>query len=517
MKLRHQIWGLGTAGVVVAVLIGGIGLLTNTGLGGELEAAIDANTALKHSQTADMMHDAIRGDALLATVGVHDRKAQLTAQADQGLKEHGQQMRDSLAQLKGSALPGASAELLQAAQPVLDKYLVAAGKIVSEAAAGQLPSAEASGQFQVAFEALEEKLGALSESIVQHAEAKNVEAQNSVKKASVVIVSLLLLAVACMAAFAVWMARGMEKSMAEVLQSAQCLAVGDLSVPIRPSGSEEVMQLQNALLGMRDGFTRIVRNVMANSESVASASSQIAQGNQDLSTRTEEQAGALQRAAATMTELGATVRSNAISAQQANELAQGAYAVAAQGGEVVGRVVATMQNIHDSSRKIGEIIGVIDSIAFQTNILALNAAVEAARAGEQGRGFAVVASEVRSLAQRSADAAKDIKALIVRSVVQVEEGTSLVDRAGTTMGQIENSIKGVSDIVANITAASAEQSAGVQQVGDAVGRMDQSTQQNAALVEQSAAAAESLKGQAQQLLQAVSVFKLAKEPAVAAL
>ena len=211
-----------------------------------------------------------------------------------------------------------------------------------------------------------------------------------------------------------------------------------------------------------------------------------------------------------MEQLGTTVRNNADSAKQANQLAQGASAVAAQGGEVVGKVVNTMQGISDSSRKIGDIIGVIDGIAFQTNILALNAAVEAARAGEQGRGFAVVASEVRSLAQRSAEAAKEIKTLIGRSVEQVEQGTALVDQAGKTMGEIVGSIQRVSDIVAEITSASTEQSSGVQQVGEAVSQMDQATQQNAALVEESAAAAESLKGQAQQLVQAVAVFKLSQ-------
>jgi methyl-accepting chemotaxis protein len=252
-----------------------------------------------------------------------------------------------------------------------------------------------------------------------------------------------------------------------------------------------------------------VGTVRGNAESVATASAQIAQGNQDLSGRTEQQASALQQTAATMEQLGTTVRHNADSAQQANRLAQGASSVAVQGGEVVGKVVSTMQAISDSSRKIGDIIGVIDGIAFQTNILALNAAVEAARAGEQGRGFAVVASEVRSLAQRSADAAKEIKALIGRSVEQVEQGTALVDQAGKTMNDIVGSIQRVSDIVAEIDSASVEQSSGISQVGQAVTQMDQSTQQNAALVEQSAAAAESLRAKAQQLVQLVAVFKLA--------
>jgi methyl-accepting chemotaxis protein len=296
----------------------------------------------------------------------------------------------------------------------------------------------------------------------------------------------------------------------EATEVASTIAAGDLTRPIAVKAGDHT-SLMSRLATMQDSLRQVVANVRTNSESVATASAQIAQGNQDLSQRTEEQASALQQTAATMEQLGTTVRNNTDSAKQANELAQGASAVAAQGGEVVGQVVSTMQGISDSSRKIGDIIGVIDGIAFQTNILALNAAVEAARAGEQGRGFAVVASEVRTLAQRSAEAAKEIKALIGRSVEQVEQGTVLVDQAGKTMGEIVGSIQRVRDIVAEIASASVEQSSGISQVGNAVGQMDQVTQQNAALVEESAAAAESLKGQAQHLVKAVAVFKLALE------
>jgi methyl-accepting chemotaxis protein len=240
--------------------------------------------------------------------------------------------------------------------------------------------------------------------------------------------------------------------------------------------------------------------------SVATASAQIAQGNNDLSARTEQQASALEQTAASMEELSSTVRQNADNARQGNQLAQNASTVAVRGGEVVGQVVDTMKGINDASRKIADIIGVIDGIAFQTNILALNAAVEAARAGEQGRGFAVVASEVRSLAGRSAEAAKEIKGLISDSVQRVEQGTVLVDQAGTTMAEVVAAIRRVTDIMGEISAASTEQSQGVAQVGEAVTQMDQATQQNAALVEESAAAAESLKAQAQQLVQAVAVL-----------
>ncbi|MBI5272133.1 MAG: MCP four helix bundle domain-containing protein [Burkholderiales bacterium] len=306
----------------------------------------------------------------------------------------------------------------------------------------------------------------------------------------------------------VWLVRSIAGPLSQAVAAADRVSSGDFTSRIDAEGQDEAAQVLKALGRMQVSLAGVVATVRSNAESVATASAQIAQGNQDLSQRTEEQASALEQTAATMEELGTTVRHNADSAKQANELAQSASAVAAQGGDVVGQVVATMQQITDSSRKIGDIIGVIDGIAFQTNILALNAAVEAARAGEQGRGFAVVAGEVRTLAQRSAEAAKEIKALIGRSVSQVEQGTVLVDQAGKTMGEIVGSIRRVSDIVAEITAASAEQSAGISQVGDAVGQMDQVTQQNAALVEESAAAAESLKGQARQLVETVSVFKL---------
>lgn len=324
---------------------------------------------------------------------------------------------------------------------------------------------------------------------------------------------LLLSALACLmagvgTAFGWLMARSITVPVAQAVQASDAIGRGDLSYPIPEGHGDEIGRLLRTLRSMQAGLTRVVASVRANSESVAGASSQIAQGNHDLSQRTEEQAGALQQTAATMEQLNTTVGNTADSARQANQLAKGASAVAAQGGEVVGQVVSTMEGISESSRRIGDIIGVIDGIAFQTNILALNAAVEAARAGEQGRGFAVVAAEVRSLAQRSAEAAKEIKTLIERSVEQVEQGTVLVDHAGKTMGEIVGSIQRVTDIVAEITSATVEQSSGISQVGDAVSQMDQVTQQNAALVEESAAAAESLRQQAQQLVQAVAVFKL---------
>jgi methyl-accepting chemotaxis protein len=324
---------------------------------------------------------------------------------------------------------------------------------------------------------------------------------------------LLLGGVALMIAIGAWfgwvIAQSITRPAAAARQAARRIAEGDLTGDVPAGGRDEMGELLAAMRDMQSSLIKVVGDVRGNADSVATASAQIAQGNADLSQRTEEQASALQQTAATMEQLGATARSNTDSARQANQLAQGASDVAAQGGQAVGRVVDTMRDISESSRKITEIIGTIDGIAFQTNILALNAAVEAARAGEQGRGFAVVAGEVRVLAQRSAEAAKQIKGLIAASAERVGQGVDQVDQAGQTMDQVRASIKRVADIVSEISSASVEQSAGVGQVGETIGQMDQVTQQNAALVEQSAAAAESLKGQASALVHAVRAFKLA--------
>ncbi|MCV2354255.1 methyl-accepting chemotaxis protein [Paucibacter sp. B2R-40] len=304
-----------------------------------------------------------------------------------------------------------------------------------------------------------------------------------------------------------WMAQRLGGEPHQVVAAVKEIAEGNLAQRLH-NESQDAHSVMGVLMTMVEQFSQAVSQVRNGTDGVATASAEIAQGNNDLSVRTEQQASSLQQTASSMDVLGDTVRRNADSAAQANQLAANASSVAIKGGAVVSQVVDTMKGINDSSRRISDIISVIDGIAFQTNILALNAAVEAARAGEQGRGFAVVASEVRSLAQRSAEAAKEIKQLINDSVERVERGTSLVDQAGATMEEIVTSIKRVTDIVAEISHASREQSAGVAEIGAAVGKMDQSTQQNAALVEQSAAAAESLRHQAQNLQQAVAVFTL---------
>ena len=335
------------------------------------------------------------------------------------------------------------------------------------------------------------------------------ESETTYKSAKRLVATLVAVALLLGVGAAWSITRSIAVPLRGALGMAEAVAEGDLTAQFAAPGKDETAQLLNALGRMKNNLGSIVGGVRRNAEAVATASAQIASGNQDLSQRTEEQASALEETAASMEQLSSTVKQNADNAQQANQLALGASTVAQKGGDVVAQVVETMKGINDSSRKIADIIGVIDGIVFQTNILALNAAVEAARAGEQGRGFAVVATEVRNLAGRSADAAKEIKSLITASVQRVERGTQLADQAGDTMTEVVNSIRLVTDIMGEISAASSEQSAGVAQVGQAVSQMDQATQQNAALVEEGAAAAESLKVQARQLVDAVAVFKLA--------
>ncbi len=352
---------------------------------------------------------------------------------------------------------------------------------------------------------------ALTKLLEELSKAENNATEEAISEAKVgtrvsLIVMVLVTAIAM--GGAVWLSRQITRPIGEAVDLAERVAHGHLNNRIDVEGSDETANLLQSLKDMQTKLSTLVANVRQGSEGVATASSEIAQGNHDLSSRTEQQASALEETAASMEELGATVKQNADSARQANQLAQSASTVAIKGGEVVGQVVETMKGINESSRKISDIISVIDGIAFQTNILALNAAVEAARAGEQGRGFAVVASEVRSLAGRSADAAKEIKQLINASVERVEHGTTLVDQAGVTMTEVVSSIRRVTDIMGEISAASSEQANGVSQVGEAVTHMDQATQQNAALVEEMAAAASSLKSQAQELVQLVSTFQI---------
>ena len=392
----------------------------------------------------------------------------------------------------------------KSAQAQVHKALDLADRVLINASSLSHPSAEYFDEFTRTIDGL---YAFKTDAVTQLTKA--LESRGDRLSRRLIGISLaLLIGLIGAVALALAFIRSITEPVRQAVRVVSAVAKGDLTESVQAQGSNEFGRLMGEMALMCQNLGQVVAQVRRSSESVAMASAEIAQGNQDLSARTESQASALEQTAASMEQLGATVRQNADSASQANALARSASEVAVRGGEVVGQVVETMKGINDSSKKIADIISVIDGIAFQTNILALNAAVEAARAGEQGRGFAVVASEVRSLAGRSAEAAKEIKLLISASVERVEQGSAMADQAGVTMTEVVQSIRRVTDLMGEINAASSEQASGVAQVGEAVTQMDQATQQNAALVEEMAAAASSLNSQAQELVQAVAVFKL---------
>ncbi|EIJ46519.1 methyl-accepting chemotaxis sensory transducer transmembrane protein [Herbaspirillum sp. GW103] len=345
-----------------------------------------------------------------------------------------------------------------------------------------------------------------TENMLLQQRAEQADALETLTDRTLIIGGVISVVLAMLLAW--WLANNITRPLAMAVRLARQVADGDLTAHIDTVSRDETGELLRALKEMNASLVRIVSGVRRGTDMIATASSQIASGNLDLSSRTEQQASSLEETASSMEELTSTVQQNTANAREANRMAQAASDIASSGGGVVSRVVETMEEINASSRKIVDIISVIDGIAFQTNILALNAAVEAARAGEQGRGFAVVATEVRSLAQRSAAAAKEIKALISDSVAKVESGSVLVNEAGNTMREIVQSVQRVTGMINEISAAGEEQRSGIEQVSQAVGQMDQVTQQNAALVEEAAAASQSLQEQAQELAQAVSVFRL---------
>ena len=398
------------------------------------------------------------------------------------------------------------------------RFVQARDTIYQAKAEGRADEAERllRSDFQPAADAYLQTLQALLDHQRQRISEAAAGVQAEFERGRMQLAGLGGLAVLIAVALAVAITRSITSPLARAVHAVETVAAGDLTHRVHSDAQDETGQLLRALDGMGDQLRNVVGQVRQGADGVASASSQIASGNLDLSSRTEEQASALQQTAASMEQMTSTVRQNADNARTANQLAVSASELASRGGQVVDQVVGTMGDIHEASRKIVDIIGVIDAIAFQTNILALNAAVEAARAGEQGRGFAVVASEVRTLAQRSADAAKQIKDLITASVERVDAGNTLVEEAGVVMRDVVAGVRRVTDIVGEISAASQEQAQGLEQVQHAITQMDAVTQQNAALVEEAAAATRALEAQSVQLVQAMVHFQVGQERAVTA-
>ncbi len=433
-----------------------------------------------------------------------------TATALQRLQANTAALDDALAKIQPLLLTPEGKARNSAAKEIRNRYVADYEKVLSLLKENNRDEAAklAYGDTYKAMHELSDVLRAeitAQETQFEAAGEKSTETYHAARN-EMLIIGMIAIAAGLVLAF--FITRSIVNPLHNALTIAETVAAGDLTSPIEETSRDEVGKLLQALGGMNESLAKIVGQVRSGTESMAAATAQIANGNMDLSTRTESQASALEETASSMEELTSTVKQNADNARQANQMALSASEVAIRGGNVVSEVVSTMGAINDSSRKIVDIISVIDGIAFQTNILALNAAVEAARAGEQGRGFAVVAAEVRNLAQRSASAAKEIKALIGDSVEKVDAGSRLVDQAGLTMNEVVESIKRVTDIMAEISAASQEQTQGIDQINTAIVAMDNATQQNAALVEEAAAAAGSLQDESGHLANLVSVFKL---------
>ena len=496
--------------VLVIAAAGGIALFNFANIAAELDHIVLENSKKLHyantmSESVHIVSRVMRTELLLADHTKAEAEHKKLAEARQAYDKARTAMHALPTGDKGRASREAIDTAAAAARPLNDRVLALAkeGKTAEAVLVMMEEAGPAAYQWQ---KALHDNIELVEQDNQLYYEMAKSEYRTG-RATMIAAVALALLLALVMGA---WVTRRITRDLgaepAELKEVADHIRDGELFHAIDSRGN--TTSVMASFARMRDMLRGISATVRQGADNVATASAQIAAGNNDLSARTEAQASALQQTAASMEELGSTVRQNADNARQANQLALQASGVAVDGGEVVSQVVDTMRGINESSRKIADIISVIDGIAFQTNILALNAAVEAARAGEQGRGFAVVASEVRSLAQRSAGAAKEIKALINASVERVEHGTALVDKAGATMQEVVASIRRVTDIMGEISAASSEQSAGVGQISEAVTQMDRATQQNAALVEESAAAAESLRAQALQLVEAVAVFKL---------
>nr|WP_314546895.1 methyl-accepting chemotaxis protein [uncultured Massilia sp.] len=513
MKLTNMKIGQRLAlgfGLVLALLllVAFTGMKSMNSLNALTERIVNNNNV--QLEAANGMRDAQRRIA----IGVRDiilttddeGMTQLAATIDKAWKDYFQ-WRDKMEKLSTDperrALLAKIGEAREKATPLVNKV-----QELGRANKNEESLALLKGQTVPAVKAWQQTIADMIDAQVARNEKEQQQGQSDFERARNVLIAVAVLATLVAIAVGWFITRSITMPMRRAVDVARTVASGDLTSRIDVDSTDETGELLGALKEMNDSLQNIVGRVRSGTETLVTASGEIASGNLDLSSRTEQQASALEETASSMEELTATVKQNAENARQANQLAKSASDVATRGGAVVADVVTTMGSIHESASKIVDIIGVIDGIAFQTNILALNAAVEAARAGEQGRGFAVVASEVRNLAQRSAAAAKEIKTLIGDSVGKVDEGSRLVQQAGSTMEDIVASVRRVTDIMAEISSASHEQEAGIEQINQAIGEMDSVTQQNAALVEEAAAAAQSMQEQSDELEQMVSTFKI---------
>ncbi len=509
LTIQRRLLGMSLAGLAFVCLLGAVGHIAVNRLSATRDSITDSMVALKAHMAADMMHDALRGDVLRALLAGLRREADAQPEVRKDLAEHAKEFRDSLDALGKAALEAEALRIVGALRPALDAYIRSADEVVALAWQDNVAAQAKLPAFQAAFEKLEVEMEHLGDLVEANAKAQRDASVATSDTARMLILGAGLVAAAVLLLVGRLIGNGVVRPLHAAVAVAGAVAQGDLRSRIEVRGDDEIADLMRALRAMNDSLARVVGTVRANSDSIATGTGEIASGNTDLCRRTEQQAASLQQTAASMEQINAAVQSSASAARRAAELAASARTAASRGGEVVGRVTRTMEDISSGSRRIAEITGVIDGIAFQTNILALNAAVEAARAGEQGRGFAVVAGEVRALAQRSAQAAREIKSLIGASVDQVEAGTVLAQEAGSAIADIVREAERVNALIGEISSTSGEQSRGFEQINQAMGQLDQNTQQNAAAVEETAAAAESLRRQTQSLVEAVHGFKLA--------
>ena len=497
-------------GIVGVVLLGsqtfGIKMVSRVSAGtAELADRSVPNIIASNAVQAEINDVAVALRNMMLDADPADRKKQIDEIATS--RRAGEEL---LAQLDKNLTKPETRAILDRMLAANDKYVQGQQELIKRIEAGDEQGAHDFLK-NVLRPALAELKGAVGDQIalqrkIAMQRAEEARATDASTRAMMIALALASLAMAALIAW--WITRSITRPLARALEVANTVAAGDLTSRIEVTSRDETGMLLQALKTMNENLVRTVTTVRTGTETIGTASAEVAAGSLDLSARTEQQASSLEETASSMEELTSTVKQNADNARQANTLAEAASNVAERGGRVIGEVVGTMDRINTSAGKIADIIGVIDGIAFQTNILALNAAVEAARAGEQGRGFAVVATEVRNLAQRSAAAAKEIKGLIGDSTEAVEAGSKLVSEAGATMHEIVESVRRVTDIMSEITAASSEQTAGIEQINEAVAQMDQVTQQNAALVEEAAAASASMQEQAAKLAEAVSVFRI---------